>query len=314
MSAPLTPEETAEYDAETVRLVELAEAEAMELDGDADQMKAKYTSAKKLAENATDELRKLIRERKEGRGKRPDLSLIDMLPAPSKWRDRPVAYLKDRLDPAVYAVVVAASSTLGELFHQVSAFDPAQGAPYGLGLNAAADVRAAIQAVIDDEAAGIEADALAAAPQPEPPPPELWRDYPLDRWTRFGVTAKDVEKMAAGEVKRETGRRPLLTVGDLSEFSQPTAGGYSRTYQDIKGIGEAGADRISEAETRFWGWWRDGGATEFAAERGMNASQPEDGGGDGQAGGGGDTETDTMLGFGGHAPGDDGPDAPGEVP
>ncbi len=79
-----------------------------------------------------------------------------------------------------------------------------------------------------------------------------------------------MQKLEAGEVKRETGRRPIITVGDLSRFSEPTAGGYSRGYADIKGIGEAGATRISDAETSFWKWWQGGGEAEFATEKGAS--------------------------------------------
>lgn len=66
----MTPEELADYDAETVRLVEIKESECIEADANAESLKSQYTSAKKLAEHATSKLLGLIRERRRGRVRR----------------------------------------------------------------------------------------------------------------------------------------------------------------------------------------------------------------------------------------------------
>lgn len=87
-------------------------------------------------------------------------------------------------------------------------------------------------------------------------------------------------------MKREDGQHPIKTVGDLSKFSEPSASGWTRKLADLKGVGPGGADRIGEAETKFWKWWADGGATEFATERGLiggNATEPGTGSGNPEA-------------------------------
>jgi len=100
-------------------------------------------------------------------------------------------------------------------------------------------------------------------------PEDLWRAYPIERWARYGISAKDVERLAAGEVKKAGERFPITTVGDLSNFSKPSPSGWVNGYADIKGIGAAGADRISDAEAQFWSWWGGGGDVEYARERGL---------------------------------------------
>jgi hypothetical protein len=70
------------------------------------------------------------------------------------------------------------------------------------------------------------------------------------------------------ETKGTASGFPIRTMGDLQRFSQPNPAcpSYTQTVRDIKGIGDAGFDRIGEAELMFWGWWRAGGEAEFAAE------------------------------------------------
>ncbi len=255
----MSPDELADYDAETVRLVEIKESECIEADANAESLKSQYTSAKKLAEHATSELRALIRERREGRGKRPELSLLDMVPKPSAWRGKAAEAIRGEISQAAFGLLPS-NYTLGELWQQVTTFDPAEGTPLGLRLEDCFTIREAIQREIDREAGD-----LAEAAKPT----ELWRDYPIERWARFGLTPKDVEKLAAGESKTETGRFPIATVGNLADYSTPTATGWQRRLGDIKGLGPAAVDRLSGAEEQFWGWWRSGGEAEFAAERGL---------------------------------------------
>lgn len=105
----------------------------------------------------------------------------------------------------------------------------------------------------------------------EGPLAELWREFPLDRFEKFGLTSGDIEKLAAGEVKQGTGF-PLITVGDMQRFTTPYEHNpsYCRNLSDIRGIGAAAVDRIQDANANFWGWWNGGGAEEFAAEKGIN--------------------------------------------
>jgi hypothetical protein len=115
----------------------------------------------------------------------------------------------------------------------------------------------------------------------QPADDELWKKFPVAGWTEFGLTAADVAKLHAGELK-EGGPHPIVTVGDLGRFVQPYPENpaFTRTYRDIKGFGGKAADRLSDAHDRFWAWYRAGGEAKFAAE--LAAQQ----GGDHGAGGG----------------------------
>lgn len=251
---PMSLEELAEYDAETRRLTNEAEQRVAELEAEAARYSAEARDAKKAAKAELKALRGLIREREDNRGKRPAPTILDLIPAAPKWHGWPAKSLD--LAPAILdKLAPVADLTAGELLREVMSFDPAEGPPFGMTIGECADVRMLL-AKIGDE-------------QPQPVPEDLWRAYPIERWTRFGLTSKDVDKLAAGEIKKETGRSPIVTVGDLSNFSAPGANGWTRKLADIKGIGAAGADRISEAEARFWKEWRDGGEEQFARERGL---------------------------------------------
>jgi hypothetical protein len=260
MSAELTADELNEYDAETVLLTDAAEQRIAEAEAEAGRLASEARAAKKRAKAEAGELRRMIRERADNRGQKR-ATLLDMVsPATSTagaWR---ATLIKDSpLSDGIKAFLsFEPVRTLGELHDEIAAVTPDGGAPFGLAMGDLAEVRMKLAELADRE-----------APDPAAIPEELWREYPIERWTRFGLTAKDVEKLAAGEVKRESDRRPVRTVGDLSNFSAPTSGGYSRQYADIKGIGTAGADRLSDAETRFWQWWQCDGQDEFARERGV---------------------------------------------
>lgn len=107
------------------------------------------------------------------------------------------------------------------------------------------------------------------------PPEDLWKQFPIDRLTTFGLTAKDIEHIQAGEVKKGSGIGPLLTMGSLSQFTAAIPGTtYTRGYIDLKGIGQAGVDRISNAETAFWTAWRNGVGAKFALEQGLVKPEP----------------------------------------
>ena len=68
-----------------------------------------------------------------------------------------------------------------------------------------------------------------------------WRTVPVGDLTRFGLTAKLVEKMVEGG---------LGTIGDVAELN---AKGLSLV--DVKGVGEKAADRIESALALFWKAW-----------------------------------------------------------
>jgi hypothetical protein len=276
MADELTPEQLAEYDAESVRLINEQLTILDEILTGYESLKAEAATAKKRSEAEQDKLNAMIRERRKGRGKGPEKTLLDFA-KPAKWRQQWTDSLDIPLDLSS-KLMDSGLATAGEVYDQFATIDPAaDGTPLGLPLADVAAIREACQRLIDHESAAAEAAVTDAVPD------HLWRDYPIAEWVRFGITPKDVEKLAAGEVKRETGRSPINTVGDLSNFTQPTASGYTRGYADIKGLGPAGADRISEAETKFWAWWGGGGAVEFAKERGLigngDATEPGPGSG-----------------------------------
>lgn len=120
-----------------------------------------------------------------------------------------------------------------------------------------------VQKTLIDFADGTPAATVAEA--------ELWREYPIERWATHGLTAKDIEKLHTGEIK-SGGTHPIVTVGDLNNFVTPNKANpdYARAFTDLKGIGEMGATRISDAHDLFWAWWRKGGEEEFAKEKGVN--------------------------------------------
>lgn len=129
----------------------------------------------------------------------------------------------------------------------------------------------------------------ATAFQPDAPHADLWRQFPLERWTIFGATASDIKKLKEGKIKGTSKAHPILTVGDLSDFCQPWATDPSRNYgfADIVGLGTAGAERISDAQIRFFNEWNTKGlAGEYARELGVPAHA--DGPADAKAGSGTD--------------------------
>ena len=109
---------------------------------------------------------------------------------------------------------------------------------------------------------------------------DLWQQYPItfDRWKRFGLTEKDVEKLNSGETKNH-GTHPIRVLGDVTRFitPDPSNPSYARTLKDFKGMGDAGYDRWCEAETQFWAWWQRGGDAEFAIEMGVTSNEAASG-------------------------------------
>jgi hypothetical protein len=257
----MSADELNDYDAETVRLTVAAEQRIAQAEATAAGLAGEARAAKKRAKEEASELRRMIRDRQDGRGKAPQPTLLDMVPTAPAWESLPVAKLNLPAGIAAELSFVP-NLTCGELNSEVCATTPdAETGPFGLSHGDVAEIRMALAELRDREH-----DAKPAPTVPD----DLWRSYPIERWTRFGLTAKDVEKLAAGEVRGKPGTYlPIRTVGELSEFTAPSSTGFTYGYADVKGIGAAGADRISDAETRFWSYWRDGGEEEFARERGL---------------------------------------------
>lgn len=110
----------------------------------------------------------------------------------------------------------------------------------------------------------------------------LWKQYPLERWTAFGLTKKHIEKLHSAN---------LVTVGDLAEYTQPNPSNpeWSKRLTDIAGIGKQTGEKIEEANLLFFAEWNRGLKERFADEKGVRREgQPETGGGVGEAAGEGD--------------------------
>ena len=257
-AAPLTAEELAAYDAETQALVSQAAEAARLAELNYGQCKAEASDAKKRSDEKHSALVDLIRHRSENRGKRPkppEPTLLDVLP---KWKSLPRPTRE--ISPDLAERIAKHASALGGLDEIINSdgepWEASDSEHFGLTLDEVADLRAKLKAVIEKD---------VAAPAPES---DLYKQYPIDRWERFGLTKKDIEKLHACETKGTASGFPIRTMGDLQRFITPNAAspGYVQSLKDIKGIGDAGCDRIEEAQMQFWGWWRSGGEAEFAAE------------------------------------------------
>lgn len=86
-------------------------------------------------------------------------------------------------------------------------------------------------------------------------PDDLYKAYPLDRFEKHGLTKKAIQALRDGVQKDRPNPFPILTMGDLAAFVDPSVMGYSRNLTDIKGVGPSEAEKISNAETAFWAEW-----------------------------------------------------------
>jgi hypothetical protein len=91
---------------------------------------------------------------------------------------------------------------------------------------------------------------------------ELWRQFPLERFTQFGLAKSVIAKLAEASP-------PILTQGDLADYSKPGPTGWTKPLVDIPGIGKGKAEKIEDAGIKFWAWWGAGGQVEFAKEKGL---------------------------------------------
>lgn len=220
-----TPSELAAFDAETSRLIGISMDKIDAAQKEFEALNSEAKAAKTMWQGLVEEQHKLIRERRETRGKPIQKTLLD--------------YAASREEPPV---------------------------------------------------AGM-------APIPVPvagnPLEHLWREFPIDRFTIWGMTDNDVKKLADGQRKNGGEPRPISTLGHLADFTANVGNpGFENRLTDFKGVGAAGGDRITAAVDRFWSWWQSSGRDEFATERGiLRATQPEAGEGEpgsGDAGNGGE--------------------------
>lgn len=106
----------------------------------------------------------------------------------------------------------------------------------------------------------------------------LWREYPLSRWTAFGLTAKQIDKL---------GSAGISTVGDLADYTRPNDSGWSKKLTDVAGVGKGTAEKIEEANLAFFAEWNRVLRDKFAEEKGvLRVADPGDEQGAAQPGGG----------------------------
>ena len=138
----------------------------------------------------------------------------------------------------------------------------------------------AVQATILDLAPVKDAKALPqpAAPQVALPasdgkpawfPEDLWKKVPIEDALK-GATAKDLEALRGGKLKGGESFTPINDFGGVNAFSTPYPSNpaFTRTYKDIKGIGDAAAERLADAEMDFWKRWKNGDDVAFAMKMG----------------------------------------------
>jgi hypothetical protein len=218
---PRSPDALADYDQRTWVLVidaqNLVDACETEYDEANDEAKKK----KRKLETAVEDLQKLIRERRDARGKPVQRTLLDAIP--------------DNPDP------------------------PADG----------------------DQAVEVVAPAAEAA---EDPLEHLWREYPLvrlpDLKVEGGATVNDIQKMVDGVRKKGLSARPLVTMGDMADYTANKDGSpdFDNRLTDFKGIGDAGNARILASESEFWRWWNlENGRLTYAREKGYVTDEQREG-------------------------------------
>lgn len=98
----------------------------------------------------------------------------------------------------------------------------------------------------------------------------LWQEYPLARWTAFGLTEKQLDKLGSAGVS---------TVGDLAAYTRPNDSGYCKRLTDIAGVGKGTAEKVEEASGLFFAEWNRVLREKFAEERGVSPRKEEAGGG-----------------------------------
>ena len=253
----ISPEgELAEYDQKTVWLISEMEAEISKLEMEFRQIDKQAKAAKKEMENLELELRQLIRERREGRGKKLELHLFNHdQQLRDEWGATLVSDGLDTDEDLLSHLAGKKITTMGELSEAI---------------NTRADQLGLEQIDIDELRQSLDESWERYQKNSTPTvDSELWKEFPIARWTAYGLTDADVKKLEGCIVKRTGEAFPIRTVGDLNRFVQPNAAmpEYSRGYADIKGFGQASVDRLSDAEAKFWFAWNGALSQQFAMEK-----------------------------------------------
>jgi hypothetical protein len=130
--------------------------------------------------------------------------------------------------------------------------------------------RSLLDLVPDDPDSPPEVGVVPDAP-PADPTETLWQQFPLARFTQFGLTEADIEKLTTGRRKRGLSAVPLATVGDMARYTagDPNSPGSRQELSDFDGIGPSKATVIDDALERFWAWWGSAGRVEFARDMGV---------------------------------------------
>lgn len=124
------------------------------------------------------------------------------------------------------------------------------------------------------------------------PHEHLWREVSLGKLTDLGCRPKDIQVLTDGVMKNGGNNRPLMTMGDLTDFTGNVGmpAGWENRITDFRGVGPGVATRIGDAASAFWAWWNGPGKAEYITERGLDRVEPEaeaDAGRGGPAGGDG---------------------------
>lgn len=98
---------------------------------------------------------------------------------------------------------------------------------------------------------------------------DAWKLYPIDELTDLPPAVR--KALAEGKVKKGTSPGPILTMGDLAEFTAPHPNsGYCRAMSDIAGMGPEKVSKIDDATEAFWKMWNSGGDAKFAREMALD--------------------------------------------
>jgi hypothetical protein len=99
-------------------------------------------------------------------------------------------------------------------------------------------------------------DATAEGSLPNVPADDAWKAIPLTELAEHdGFPAYLVEKLANAARKDDRPCPPIVTLGDLTAFTEPEASGYTKKLSDIVGIGAGAVDKITDATIAFWQRW-----------------------------------------------------------
>lgn len=231
-----SPEYLAAYDAETSRVSTEMMHVVYRLREEHEEAQAKALRLKRELEDTRNGLFKYLKEREDTRGRKPD---------------------------HLFATVEAQQTLAGDSAGEVKRRTKGKAGPEANASGAAA----------------VNGQTPAALPPGDKPvggqwyPDDIWKQFPLERLTGYGLTQADLEKLREGVQRKDPEPFPMVTMGDVSKYTTPTASGYTRRLADIKGLGPAAVERLENAMTSFWHDWP-GLADGFAVEKGHRRPDP----------------------------------------